>query len=207
MVLLAAIVMLVMQQRELAASLAQLEAKANESVATLASRVASTNTTLKSSDSETQRSLNVLGADVASLNRTLGQLATALEQEAKARAAVDGELKALAVELRKADQGATQSDTLRDTRLKAISENLEQVNGKLKTYGESVARLERAGDAAQLRSDVAVLGASIRQLEEDHEKRLKSIEQSSGSYDAFRRQVNATIDRLNQQVTELYQRR
>lgn len=207
LVLVAAVVMLVMQQRELSASLKMLEAKAQESVATLESRVASTSTTLKSTDSETQRSLNILGADISSLNKTLGKLAEALEKEAEARAAVDTDVQAVAAEMRKADQAGVQADTLRDTRLKAIGENLEQVNSKLKALSEGVARLERNGDASQLRADVAVLGASIRQLEEDHEKRLKSIEQSAGSSDAFRRQVNATIDRLNQQVSELYQRR
>jgi septal ring factor EnvC (AmiA/AmiB activator) len=206
-VLVALVVMLISDQRKLQASLQALQAQSQEQVKTLESRVASTSTTLKSADSETQRSLNVLGGDIASLNKTLGKLAEALEQEVKARLAVDTEVKSLATELRKADQTATQADTLRDARLKAIGENLEQLNTRLKGVSESLARLERAGDLSQLRSEVAVLGASVRQLEDDFSKRLKSVEQSSGSNDAFRRQVNSTIDRLNQQVTELYQRR
>jgi septal ring factor EnvC (AmiA/AmiB activator) len=205
--LLAVVVMLVSEQRKLSASLHALEAQSKASVQTLESRVASTSTTLKSADSETQRSLNVLGGDISSLNKTLSKLAEALTQEAQARTAVDTELKAVTAEMRKADQTATQSDTLRDARLKAISENLEQVNGRLKSVSEGLARLERSGDLSQLRSEVAVLGASIRQLEDDHDRRIKSVEQTTGSNDAFRRQVNSTIDRLNQQVTELYQRR
>lgn len=205
--LIAAVVVLLVEQRELSASLRALEAQSKAQVETLETRVASTSTTLKSTDSETQRSLNVLGNDIATLNKTLGKLAEALEQESTARLAVDTEVKALAVEMRKADQGSAQADTLRDTRLKAIGENLEQLNTRLKSVSDGLTRLERSGDVGQLRSEVAVLGASVRQLEDDHEKRLKSIEQSAGSSDAFRRQVNSTIDRLNQQVTELYQRR
>jgi len=206
-VLVALVMMLLSDQRKLQASLQTLQAQSQAQVKTLESRVASTSTTLKSADSETQRSLNVLGSDIASLSRTLAKLAEALDQEVKARLAVDTEVKSLATELRKADQTAAQADTLRDARLKAIGENLEQLNTRLKGVSESLARLERAGDLSQLRSEVAVLGASVRQLEDDFGKRLKSVEQSSGSNDAFRRQVNSTIDRLNQQVTELYQRR
>lgn len=206
-VLVALVMMLLSDQRKLQASLQALQAQSQEQVKTLESRVASTSTTLKSADSETQRSLNVLGSDIASLSKTLGKLAEALDQEVKARLAVDTEVKSLATELRKADQTAAQADVLRDARLKAIGENLEQLNTRLKGVSESLAKLERAGDVSQLRSEVAVLGASVRQLEDDFGKRLKSVEQSSGSNDAFRRQVNSTIDRLNQQVTELYQRR
>lgn len=206
-VLVALVVMLLADQRKMQASMQALENRAQEQVKTLESRVASTSTTLKSADSETQRSLNVLGSDISSLNKTLAKLAAALDLEVKARLVVDTEVKTLATELRKADQTAAQADVLRDARLKAIGENLEQLNARLKAVSESLAKLERAGDVSQLRSEVAVLGASVRQLEDDFSKRLKTVEQSSGSNDAFRRQVNSTIDRLNQQVSELYQRR
>lgn len=210
-VLLGGVILLLLEQRSLGAQLAVLQAEARKSVETLESRVATTNTTLKSTDSETQRSLDIIATNISKLDRSLAKVGQALEQESKTRAAQDGELKTFVLEVQKAlqadMQAAAQADTRFETRLKTLADSLDQANAKLKTQADAVARLERSNEAAQLRSEVAVLGASVRQLQDDHEKRLKAIEQVSGSNDAFRRQVNATIDRLNQQVSELYQRR
>lgn len=211
-VLLAGVVVaLLLQQRGLSLQLATLQSEARMSVETLENRVASTNTTLKSADSETQQAFNLIAADIGRLDKSLTRIGQALEQEAKVRDALNSDLQVLATDTRKAVQALTQAnvqlDTKFDARAKALADNLDQFNARLKAQADSLARLERSSDAAQLRSEVAVLGASIRQLQDDHEKRLKSIEQVAGSNDAFRRQVNTTIDRLNQQVSELYQRR
>ena len=211
-VLLAGVVgALLLQQRGLSLQLATLQSEARMSVETLENRVASTNTTLKSADSETQQAFNLIAADIGRLDKSLTRIGQALEQEAKVRDALNGDLQVLATDTRKAVQALTQAnaqlETKFDARAKALADNLDQFNARLKAQADSLARLERSSDAAQLRSEVAVLGASIRQLQDDHEKRLKSIEQVAGSNDAFRRQVNTTIDRLNQQVSELYQRR
>lgn len=205
--LLGTVIFLVVQQRQLAASLAALEQRARESVASLETQVASTSTTLRSADSETQKSLNLVAKDIARLDANIARLSTRLDQEGKARAAVDAELKAAAGDLRKLSQSVAQSDSQLDGRLRTLADGVEQLSARQKTQADSLARLERSGELAQLRSEVAVLGASLREMQDEHEKRLKAAEQAVGSSDAFRRQVNSTIDRLNQQVAELYQRR
>lgn len=207
LLLVGVVIFLVLQQRELGRGLAVLEATARDSVATLETRVASTNTTLKSSDSQTQKSLDLIAADIGRLNDNLARLSRQLEQETRTRAGLEGELRSIATELRKADQTGIQTDAQLDTRLKAAAESVDQLAARQATQAEGLARLARNGDAAQLRSEVAALGATVRDLQDDHDKRLKATEQAVGSSDAFRRQVNATIDRLNQQVAELYQRR
>ncbi|MFZ5698112.1 MAG: hypothetical protein ACOY9J_05240 [Pseudomonadota bacterium] len=207
LLLVGVVIFLVLQQRELGRGLAVLEVTARNSVATLETRVASTNTTLKSSDSQTQKSLDLIAADIGRLNGNLARLSRQLEQETRTRVGLEGELRSIATELRKADQAGTQTDAQLDTRLKAAAESIDQLAARQATQAEALARLARSGDAAQLRAEVAVLGTTIRDLRDDHGKRLKATEQAVGSSDAFRRQVNATIDRLNQQVAELYQRR
>lgn len=207
LLLVGVVIFLVLQQRELGRGLAVLEATARNSVATLETRVASTNTTLKSSDSQTQKSLDLIAADIGRLNDNLARLSRQLEQETRTRAGLEGELRSIATELRKADQTGIQTDAQLDTRLKAAAERVDQLAARQATQAEGLAKLARNGDAAQLRSEVAALGATVRDLQDDHDKRLKATEQAVGSNDAFRRQVNATIDRLNQQVAELYQRR
>ncbi len=207
LLLVGVVIFLVLQQRELGRGLAVLEATARNSVATLETRVASTNTTLKSSDSQTQKSLDLIATDIGRLNDNLARLSRQLEQETRTRAGLEGELRSIATELRKADQTGIQTDAQLDTRLKAAAESVDQLAARQATQAEGLARLARNGDAAQLRSEVAALGATVRDLQDDHDKRLKATEQAVGSSDAFRRQVNATIDRLNQQVAELYQRR
>lgn len=207
LLLVGVVIFLVLQQRELGRGLAVLEATARDSVATLETRVASTNTTLKSSDSQTQKSLDLIAADIGRLNDNLARLSRQLEQETRTRAGLEGELRSIATELRKADQTGIQTDAQLDTRLKAAAESVDQLAARQATQAEGLAKLARNGDAAQLRSEVAALGATVRDLQDDHDKRLKATEQAVGSSDAFRRQVNATIDRLNQQVAELYQRR
>lgn len=208
LLLVGVVVFLVLQQRELGRGLAVLEATARDSVATLETQVASANTTLKSSDSQTQKSLDLIAADIGRLHDNLARLSRQLEQETRTRAGLEGELKTIATELRKADQTGAQADAQLDTRLKAAAESIDQLAARQATQAEGLARLARnTGDAAQLRSEVAGLGAAIRDLQDDHDKRLKATEQAVSSSDAFRRQVNATVDRLNQQVAELYQRR
>ena len=205
--LIGAVVFLSVQQRELGRGLAVLEASARDSVATLETRVASTTTTLKSSDSETQKSLDLIAADIGKLDAGITRLSRQLEQESRTRAVLDAELKSVAAELRKADLAGTQLDAQFDTRMKTLADNIDQLAARQATQADGLAKLARSGDAAQLRSDVAVLAASVRDMQDEHEKRLKATEQAVSSSDAFRRQVNATIDRLNQQMTELYQRR
>ncbi len=207
MLLLGTVIYLLLQQQQLANSLAALELRARESVASLETQVASTSTTLRSADSETQKSLNLVAKDIARIDANIARLSTRLEQENKARAAVDADLKATAGELRKLAQSVAQSDSQLDGRLRTLADGVDQLSARQKAQGDSIARLERSGELAQLRSEVAVLGASLREMQDEHDKRLKAAEQAVGSTDAFRRQVNSTIDRLNQQVAELYQRR
>lgn len=202
-----AVVFLVVQQRKLSASLAGLEQSARESVASLETQVASTSTTMRSADSETQKSLNLIAADIGRIDGNIARLSRQLDQEAKARAGLAGELAGTATDLRKLSQASAQGDAQLEARLKTLADSLDQLAARQKTQGDNLARLERSGEAAQLRSEVAVLGASLREMQDEHERRLKSAEQAIGSTDAFRRQVNATIDRINQQVAELYQRR
>lgn len=205
------VVLLFNQMATLRDALATVEARSTASVATLESQVASTSTSMRSTDAETQKSLNLLAADIKRLNDGLNRLARALEAEAQARTSVGKDLATLAHQVRESAQagakaGADQQSKT-DARLRAVADNLEQLAARQKTQADALARLERSGDTAQLRADVGVLGASVRQLQEDHERRLKAAEQASASNDAFRRQVNATIDRLQQQVGELYPRR
>lgn len=196
-----------LEQRQLAASLAALEQRARESVALLETQVASTSTTLRSADSETQKSLNLVARDIARIDANIARLSTRLDQENKARAAVDADLKATAADLRKLAQSSAQSDSQLDGRLRTLADSVDQLAARQKAQADGLARLERSGELAQLRSEVSVLGASLREMQDEHERRLKAAEQAVGSTDAFRRQVNSTIDRLNQQVAELYQRR
>lgn len=208
LLLLGTVIYLLLTQRELAGSLAVLEAKSRESVATLADKVSSTSTTLRSADSQTQKSLNVVASDIAKLEAAIGRLQKALDAQARQQAAATGEVKAaLAADLRQAVQADQQGETQRDARIKAQADGLDALAARQKVLADNLARLERNGEAAQLRAEVALLGADLREMREDYDRRLKAGEQATASSDAFRRQVNATIDRLNQQVSELYQRR
>lgn len=205
------VIYLLYRQSTTETALAALEANARASVQTLESRVASTNTTLRSTDSETQRSLNLVGEDIRRLNDGINRLAKALRDEVAAREALGKDLATLAGQMREntlaAQKTATDQQRALDVRLKSLADAVEAAAARQKSMADSLARLERQSEAAQLRSEIAVLGASVRQLQEDHERRLRSAEQSAASNDAFRRQVNATIDRLIQQVNELYARR
>lgn len=206
--LLGTVIYLWLTQRELAASLAVLEAKSRESVATLADRVSSTSTTLLSADSQTQKSLNVLAGDIARLEAAIGRLQKALDTQARQQAAATAETKAtLATELQRVAQADQQAEAQRDARIKSLADGLDTLAARQKALADNLARLERNGEAAQLRAEVALLGADLREMRDDYDRRLKAGEQATASSDAFRRQVNATIDRLNQQVSELYQRR
>lgn len=205
--LLVMVILLLVAQRDLQRALAALQAEANESVASLADRVTSTSTTLKSTDSETQKSLNLLAADIGKVDSAQARLGKTLEQLTRQHGATAAELRALTGEVQRAHQAQTQADSQRDARGKAQAEAQDALAARLKTLADNLARLERSGDAAQLRAEVAVLGTGVRDLQEQLERRLKASDQATASNDAFRRQVNATIDRLNQQVSELYQRR
>lgn len=208
LLLLGTVIYLLLTQRELAGSLAVLEAKSRESVATLADKVSSTSTTLRSADSQTQKSLNVVASDIARIEAAIGRLEKALDAQARQQAAATGEVKAaLAADLRQAVQADQQGEAQRDARIKAQADGLDALAARQKVLADNLARLERNGEAAQLRAEVALLGADLREMREDYDRRLKAGEQATASSDAFRRQVNATIDRLNQQVSELYQRR
>ncbi|MFP5441087.1 MAG: hypothetical protein ACLGHJ_06310 [Gammaproteobacteria bacterium] len=206
--LLGMVIHLLLTQRELAGSLAVLEEKSRESVATLADKVSSTSTTLRSADSQTQKSLNVVARDIARLEAGIGRLQKALDAQARQQAAATAEAKAaLAAEMQRLAQADQQGEAQRDARIKALADGLDALSARQKTLADNLARLERNGEAAQLRAEVALLGADLREMREDYDRRLKAGEQATASSDAFRRQVNATIDRLNQQVSELYQRR
>lgn len=208
LLLLGTVIYLLLTQRELAGSLAVLEAKSRESVATLADKVSSTSTTLRSADSQTQKSLNVVASDIAKLEAAIGRLQKTLDTQARQQAAATVEAKAaLAAELQRVAQADQQGEAQRDARIKALSDGLDGLAARQKVLADNLARLERNGEAAQLRAEVALLGADLREMREDYDRRLKAGEQATASSDAFRRQVNATIDRLNQQVSELYQRR
>lgn len=205
--LLVMVILLLVAQRDLQRALAALQAEANESVASLADRVTSTSTNLKSTDSETQKSLNLLAADIGKVDSAQARLGKTLDQLARQHGATAAELRTLAGEVQRAHLAQTQADSQRDARSKAQAEAQDALAARLKTLADNLARLERSGDAAQLRAEVAVLGAGVRDLQDQLERRLKAADQATASNDAFRRQVNATIDRLNQQVSELYQRR
>lgn len=205
--LLGIVIYLVVSQRELATALAVLEEKSRESVASLAGQMSSTTTTLHSSDSQTQKSLNLLAGDLARLNAAIDRLGKALDAQAREQTATAAGVKAVDAEWQRVSRAAQQDDAQRDARSKALADGLDGLAAKQKALADSLARLERSGDAAQLRADVAMLGADLREIRDDYDKRLKAGEQATASSDAFRRQVNATIERLNQQVAELYQRR
>lgn len=208
LLLLGTVIYLLLTQRELASSLAVLEAKSRESVATLADKVSSTSTTLRSADSQTQKSLNVVASDIAKLEAAIGRLQKALDLQARQQAAAIVDAKAaLAAELQRVAQADQQGEAQRDARIKSLADGLDGLTARQKVLADNLARLERNGEAAQLRAEVALLGADLREMREDYDRRLKAGEQATASSDAFRRQVNATIDRLNQQVSELYQRR
>lgn len=198
---------LLVQQRQLASSLAVLEARAQDSVQSLETQVASTATSLKSNDSQTQQSLDVLAGDIGKVNGAVSRLARQVDKQGKDMIADAGELAALAAELRALAEASTQAtgglEVRLDARIKAVSSLLEQQAARQKALGETVSRLERTGDLAQLRTEVAVLGASLRDIQDEHGKRLRAAEQALAANDAFRRQVNASIDRLVQQVGEL----
>ncbi len=202
------VIFLVLQLRDLEHALAVLETRSRESVATLENQVVSANTTLKSADGATQRSLNLVAADISRLDAGLVRLTRQFEQGTRELVAADAALKTAVAESRTAGaQADAQMEARLDVRYKALADGLEQLANRQKQLADNLARLERKGDAAQLRAEVALLGASIREAQDEHDKRLKATEQAIASSDAFRRQVNATIDRLNQQVGELYQRR
>lgn len=202
---------LLVQQQRLASSLAVLEARAQDSVLSLETQVASTATSLKSNDSQTQQSLDVLAADIGKVNGAVGRLSRLVDKQGKDLVAGSSELAALAAEVRALAETSAQStgqlEVRLEARLKAVASLLEQQAARQKALGEAVTRLERTGDLAQLRSEVAVLGASLRDIQDEHGKRLRAAEQAIASNDAFRRQVNASIDRLVQQVGELSARR
>lgn len=202
------VIFLVLQLRELQHALAVLETRSRESVATLENQVVSANTTLKSADGATQRSLNLVAADISRLDAGLVRLTRQFEQGTRELVAADAALRTAATESRTAGtQANAQLEARLDLRYKALADGLEQMASRQKQLADNLTRLERKGDVAQLRAEIALLGASIREAQDEHDKRLKATEQAVASSDAFRRQVNATIDRLNQQVSELYQRR
>ncbi|MFP5384039.1 MAG: hypothetical protein ACLGHG_08220 [Gammaproteobacteria bacterium] len=210
-VLMLAVVYLYRQQQQLAGALAAVEEQQRASVRLLETQVVSTastlESTLKSSDSETQKSLNLLAADLRRINDVLGKQSRQVDAQGKDLGRRVEELGALTEEVKRLGQASTQAATQLDTRLKTLAENLEQQSGRQKSLADAVTRLERSGDASQLRSELAVLSASLREGQQEHDRRIKATEQAIASNDAFRRQVNATIDRLTQQVSELYPKR
>lgn len=193
--------------QRLSAAQAVLAAKQDESVRALETQVASTTTTLKSSDSQTQQSLNLVAADIRRLDDGLQRLARGLDAQGKAAGKTAADLEALAKSLRATADAQAQAETRLGERLRGVADTLEQQAARQKSLSDAVTRLERSGEVAQLRSELSVLGASLRESQQDHERRLKSAEQAIASNDAFRRQVNGTLDRLGQQVAELYGRR
>lgn len=199
------------EQVRLAEALAAVEAQQQSSMQVLETQVTSTATTLestlKSSDSETQKSLNLLAADIGRLNDALAKRGQQVDAQGRDLARRGEEIAALGDELKRLGQASTQATAQLDTRLKSLADSLEQQSARQKGLADTLTRLERSGDAAQLRSELAVLSASLREGQQEHERRLKGTEQAIASNDAFRRQVNATIDRLTQQVSELYQKR
>lgn len=195
------------QQKQMAVSIATLEASSAKSVQYLESRVASTNSTLRSADAETQKSFNVVAADIGRLNDGLNRTGQQLEQQRNGLAATAADLKALAADVRRVAQTSEQADADAAARLKALADSLDQLAARQKAQGDVIAQMQKSGEIVQLRSDVAVLSGSLRELEDAHDRRLKAAEQAIASNDAFRRQVNSAIDRLTQQVSELYQRR
>lgn len=199
------------EQQRLAGALAAVEEQQQASMQLLETQVVSTastlENTLKSSDSETQKSLNLLAADLRRINDALGNQSRQADAQGKDLGRRAGELAALGEEVKQLGQASAQAATQLDARLKTLGEAMEQQSGRQKSLADAVTRLERSGDASQLRSELAVLSASLREGQQEHERRIKATEQAIASNDAFRRQVNATIDRLTQQVSELYQKR
>lgn len=209
--LVVAVVYLYREQQHLASALAAVEEQQQASMQLLETQVVSTastlENTLKSSDSETQKSLNLLAADLRRINEALGRQSRQVDAQGKDLGRRVEELGALTEEVKRLGQASTQAATQLDARLKMLGETLEQQSGRQKSLADAVTRLERSGDVSQLRSELAVLSASLREGQQEHERRIKATEQAIASNDAFRRQVNATIDRLTQQVSELYQKR
>lgn len=201
--LLVALTHIYREQQTLAGALALIQAQQQESVQSLETRVASTTTTMKSKDSETQKSLNTLVADIRRLDVALGKLTQQVGSQGHDIGRQESDLRKLAGELRSLVQASAQADL----RLRELVTDVEQQAARQKGLADAITRLERSTDAAQLRAEVAVLGASLREGQQEHERRIKATEQAIASNDAFRRQVNATIDRLAQQLNELYPRR
>lgn len=199
------------EQQQLASALAAVEEQQQASMRLLETQVVSTastlENTLKSSDSETQKSLNLLAADLRRINDALGKQSRLVDTQGRDLSRRTDELGALTEEVKKLGQASIQMATQLDARLKTLAESLEQQSGRQKALADALTRLERSSDAAQLRSELAVVSASLREGQQEHAQRIRATEQAIASNDAFRRQVNATVDRLTQQVSELYQKR
>lgn len=183
------------EQQRLQEAIAALDSSQQQAAARLETKVASTTTTLRSNDAETEKSLNLLADDIRRLDESLGRRGQQVD-------AARRDLDALVDEFRQSLQQASRSTAQAEARLKALSESQEQLAGRLKSVADSLARLEKSGDVAQMRSELSVLSAALREGQQEHERRLKAAEQAIASNDAFRRQVNATIDRLTQQLAE-----
>ncbi len=194
-------------QQQLATTLAALDARAQASVDSLASEVNTTSTTMQDTDDQVQRTLKVLTAQIKKLEQSLGALEKASDAGARQQAATDTGLKALNAELDRIGKTQLQTDAQQDARTKALSDTLDVQMAKQKNLSDALARLERNNDVAALRNDLNLLAADLREARSDYDRRLRAGEQATASNDAFRRQVNATLERINQQISELYQRR
>lgn len=195
-------------QQQLAVTLAALDARSQASVEHLASEVSSTSSSLQDRDDEVRQSLRSLALQARKLEQALAVLEKPVADAARLQAANQAETKMLGAEMDRVGKARQQADARQEARLKALDDGLDAQAARQKALADSVARLERGStELARLRNELSLLGAELHEAREEHDRRLRASEQATASNDTFRRQINATLDRLNQQVSELYQRR
>jgi hypothetical protein len=87
--------------------------------------------------------------------------------------------------------------------LRTLADGLDAVAADVARQGQTLQRVAQDADIQRLRGEVSVLGSSLRELIAEHDRRLRAGEQAMASVDAFRRQVNQTLDLHTRQIGTL----
>lgn len=198
-ILLAAVVVLQVRQSAMQRAVAALETRAAASVETLETQVSATRETLATTDDAVRAELDRLGAqsrqlrdEQAKLQALLGQQGRGLEAQGKAATKLAADLAGLA-----------KADAAMDARLKTLADGLDALAADVGRQGQTLQQVAQDADIQRLRGEVSVLSSSLRELIAEHDRRLRAGEQAMASVDAFRRQVNQTLDLHTRQIGSL----
>jgi chromosome segregation ATPase len=197
--LLVAVIVLQVRQSAMQRVVVALEARAAASVETLETQVSATRATLATTDDAVRSELDGLAAQIKRLREDQAKLQAQLARQGSALEAHDKAATKLAADL----AALGKADAAVDARLRTLADGLDAVAADVARQGQTLQRVAQDADIQRLRGEVSVLGSSLRELIAEHDRRLRAGEQAMASVDAFRRQVNQTLDLHTRQIGTL----